>query len=72
MNGVHDAGGMECYGPVVREEDEEFTRVVYRDRHRKRWAWWSVGLLMLHLVLPPLWLMAAARSQTPISREDRQ
>ncbi len=22
MNGVHDAGGMECYGPVVREEDE--------------------------------------------------
>ena len=32
MNGVHDAGGMECYGAVVREEDEPVFHAVWERR----------------------------------------
>lgn len=32
MNGVHDMGGMQCYGPVVREDDEPYFHEAWERR----------------------------------------
>lgn len=32
MNGVHDMGGMQCYGPILREEQEPYFHESWESR----------------------------------------
>lgn len=32
MNGVHDMGGMQCYGPIIREEQEPYFHESWESR----------------------------------------
>ena len=53
------AGDSTRYFDLGREEDENFSRAVHRDKIRRRWAWWFVAFVMVLPLLPLFWFVAA-------------